>query len=49
VKNSERLAWLRLVRTENIGPVTFANLIALRQRGSRAGSGADVGGARGQA
>jgi DNA processing protein len=28
VKNNERLAWLRLSRTENIGPVTFANLIA---------------------
>ncbi len=24
----ERLAWLRLARTENVGPVTFANLIA---------------------
>jgi DNA processing protein len=28
VKDSERLAWLRLARTENIGPVTFAALIA---------------------
>ena len=28
MKNSERLAWLRLTRTENIGPATFANLIA---------------------
>ena len=25
---SERLAWLRLARTHNIGPVAFANLIA---------------------
>lgn len=28
MKDSERLAWLRLARTENIGPVTFAALIA---------------------
>jgi DNA processing protein len=28
VKDNERLAWLRLARTENVGPVTFANLIA---------------------
>lgn len=28
MKDSERLAWLRLARTENIGPVTFAHLIA---------------------
>jgi DNA processing protein len=28
VKDSERFAWLRLARTENIGPVTFASLIA---------------------
>lgn len=26
--NDERLAWLRLARTENIGPTTFANLLA---------------------
>ena len=26
--DSERLAWLRLARTENVGPVTFASLIA---------------------
>ena len=25
---SERLAWLRLARTENVGPVTFRNLLA---------------------
>ena len=25
---SERRAWLRLARTENVGPVTFRNLIA---------------------
>jgi len=28
VRDSERLAWLRLARTENVGPVTFRNLIA---------------------
>ena len=28
MKDSERLAWLRLARTENVGPVTFASLIA---------------------
>jgi len=28
VHSRERLAWLRLARTENIGPVTFASLIA---------------------
>jgi DNA processing protein len=28
VQLSERLAWLRLARTENVGPVTFRNLIA---------------------
>ena len=28
MNSSERLAWLRLARTENVGPVTFANLIA---------------------
>ncbi len=28
MNNKERLAWLRLARTENIGPVTFASLIA---------------------
>jgi DNA processing protein len=28
VRDSERLAWLRLARTENVGPVTFAMLIA---------------------
>jgi DNA processing protein len=28
VKDSERFAWLRLARTENIGPVTFASLLA---------------------
>lgn len=28
MKDSERFAWLRLARTENIGPVTFASLIA---------------------
>ncbi len=28
MKDSEHLAWLRLARTENIGPVTFAHLIA---------------------
>jgi DNA processing protein len=28
VTKSERLAWLRLARTENVGPVTFASLIA---------------------
>ena len=28
MKDNERFAWLRLARTENIGPVTFANLIA---------------------
>jgi DNA processing protein len=28
VKESERLAWLRLARTETVGPVTFASLIA---------------------
>jgi DNA processing protein len=28
VHSNERLAWLRLARTENIGPVTFAALIA---------------------
>jgi DNA processing protein len=28
VKDAERLAWLRLARTENVGPVTFASLIA---------------------
>ncbi len=28
MRDSERLAWLRLARTENIGPVTFAALIA---------------------
>jgi DNA processing protein len=28
VKDSERFAWLSLARTENIGPVTFASLIA---------------------
>ena len=28
MRDSERLAWLRLARTENIGPVTFASLIA---------------------
>ncbi|MBV9549932.1 MAG: DNA-protecting protein DprA [Alphaproteobacteria bacterium] len=27
MRDSERFAWLRLARTENIGPVTFANLI----------------------
>lgn len=26
--DKERLAWLRLARTENVGPVTFASLIA---------------------
>ena len=28
LSDSERRAWLRLARTENVGPVTFANLIA---------------------
>ena len=28
MQDSERLSWLRLARTENIGPVTFASLIA---------------------
>jgi len=28
VRDNERQAWLRLARTENIGPVTFASLIA---------------------
>ena len=27
MKDSERFGWLRLARTENIGPVTFASLI----------------------
>ena len=33
---SERLAWLRLARTHNIGPVAFANLIARFGRASAA-------------
>src|SRR5882757_10671204 len=28
MQDSERRAWLRLARTENVGPVTFRNLIA---------------------
>ena len=28
MRDSERLAWLRLARTEAVGPVTFANLVA---------------------
>src|SRR5258708_27307565 len=28
MQDSERHAWLRLARTENVGPVTFRNLIA---------------------
>jgi DNA processing protein len=28
VKDNERFAWLRLARTENVGPATFASLIA---------------------
>lgn len=28
VRNDERLAWLRLARTENVGPTTFANLLS---------------------
>jgi DNA processing protein len=27
-QDAERLAWLRLARTENVGPTTFANLLA---------------------
>jgi DNA processing protein len=27
LSNAERLAWLRLIRTENVGPVTFADLL----------------------
>ena len=28
MQDNERRAWLRLARTENVGPVTFRNLIA---------------------
>jgi len=28
LSDQERLAWLRLIRTENVGPITFYNLIA---------------------
>ena len=28
MQDSERRAWLRLARTENVGPVTFRNLLA---------------------
>ena len=28
MQDKERLAWLRLARTENVGPVTFRNLLA---------------------
>src|SRR5258708_39235724 len=28
MQDSERHAWLRLARTENVGPVTFRNLLA---------------------
>src|SRR2546430_16197473 len=28
MNDSERRAWLRLARTENVGPVTFRNLLA---------------------
>ena len=28
MNESERRAWLRLARTENVGPVTFRNLLA---------------------
>src|ERR1700742_4965722 len=28
LSESERLAWLRLARTQNVGPVTFGQLIA---------------------
>src|SRR5512146_1698830 len=28
LSDAERRAWLRLARTQNVGPVTFANLVA---------------------
>jgi predicted Rossmann fold nucleotide-binding protein DprA/Smf involved in DNA uptake len=35
VQPRERADWLRLARTENIGPVTFRNLIARFTRSAR--------------
>ena len=40
LNDSERRAWLRLARTENVGPVTFAGLIA--RFGSAAAALAEV-------
>ena len=29
LSHQERIDWLRLIRTENVGPVTFARLLSL--------------------